>query len=594
MMNVLQRIPRASSHSIESLNTIARQPQVEQPQTTQFHVLVRHFFERFFTHELASAGGDARTRLTQIACAMGIPSVVVTLYLYTPYHMPHAVRPYWAQVSDHYFYVLYSFVAMGLLTLFEWDLFFPDLLDLHVLSHLPVRTARTFRARVTAIAILIGAALFDCNILSFLILPAAVDPPHLLRFWGAHLAAVACAGITGAALFLSVEGLLLGLLGDRVFRKLALALQGFSVAALLTALLSFPAISQFLPELTSSPLARWFPPFWFLGIDQRILEGPAAPGPFHTLARLGLTATLLCCLAAALTYPLAWLRRTKSLAEGGARRSARNPASVPLHGILHSTLARRPASRAVWHFITQNLLRVPRYRMVLVMAGGADAALVLASVSRLSLTSHRLFFTFSSEGLLAVVPIVAFWTVAGLRSTFLAPADQRGRWIFSVTAGKPTVLQIGAARRWTMTCSLALTGAAVLGIAVAEPSLLHTERFVAGQILAAVALSVLLTDGLFLKVHTIPFTGSKPNDAANFALLLIPYLGFFPFLVVFTVAIEPQIELGWTRLLSVAAACCAAHIGLSLWHRRRIADHLSSIDPDDDEEEFPLRLGLRY
>jgi len=594
MMPVLQRLSRGSSHSIESLNTMALQPPRERPQSTQFHVLVRHFFERFFAHELASADGDSRTRLTQIACAMGIPGVVVTLYLYTPYHLPHAVRPYWAQVSDHYFYVLYSFVAMGLLTLFEWDLFFPDLLDVHVLSHLPVRTIRTFCARVTAIAILIAAALFDCNILSFLILPAAVDPPHLLRFWAAHLAAVVCAGLSGSAFFLALEGLLLGLLGDRVFRKIALALQGISVAALLTALFSFPVVSRLLPNLTASSLARWFPPFWFLGIDQRMLDGSAAPAPFQALAHFGWFATLLCTAIAALSYPLAWLRRTRSLAEGGARRSFRNPASVPLHGLLHRTIARSPATRAVWHFITQNLLRVPRYRMVLVMAGGAGAALVLASVSRLTLAPHHLFFTFSSEGLRSVVPIVAFWTVAGLRSTFLAPADQRGRWIFSATAGKPTVLHIAAARRWTMTVTIAFTGAGVLGIVLAEPPALLSDRFVTGQILTAVALSVLLTDGFFLKVHTIPFTGSKPNDAANFALLLIPYLGFFPFLVVFTVALEPQIELSWTRLLSVAAACYAAHLGLSVWHRRRIADHLRAIDADEDEEEFPLRLGLRY
>lgn len=592
-MPVLLRIPPASDHSVESLNTLARKEPVEPPQSTQFHVLVRHFFERFFTHELASAEGDSRTRLTQVACAMGIPGLVVTLYLYTPYHMPHAVRPYWAQVSDHYFYVLYSFVAMGLLTIFEWDLFFPDLLDLNVLSHLPVRSGRTFRARVTAISILIGSALFDCNILAFLVLPAAVDPPHLLRFWAAHFVAVACAGITGSAFFLGLEGLLLGLLGDRVFRKLALGLQGFSVAALLTALFSYPAISGFLPNLASSSMARWLPPFWFLGIDQRMLDGAAAPATFHTLARIGFAATLLCCAAAAASYPLAWLRRTRSLAEGAARRSARSHVSIPLHGFLHRTIARQPATRAVWHFITQNLLRVPRYRMVLVMAGGAGAALVLASVSRLALASHRLFFTFSPDGLRAVVPIVAFWTVAGLRSTFLAPADQRGRWVFRAIAGKATALHIGAARRWTMTSSLVLSGATVLWIVIAEPPMRHA-RFVAGQALVAVALSVLLTDGFFLKVKTIPFTGFKPNDAANFALLLIPYLGFFPFLVVFTVALEPAIELSWARLLVVAAACGAAHLGLSHWHRNRIADHLRQIEADDDEEEFPLRLGLRY
>jgi hypothetical protein len=585
---------QASTPAIASLSVLALEAPLEAQQSTQFRTLVRHFFDRFFADELASAEGDSRTRLIQIACAMGLPNLVVTLYLYTPYHMPHAVRPYWAQTSDHYFYVLYSFVAMGLLTIFEWDLFFPDLLDLHVLSHLPVRSGRTFGARVTAIAILIMVAVFDGNILAFLVLPAAVDPPHLLRFWAAHAIAAGCAGVTGASSFLTLEGVLLGILGDRIFRKLALGLQGGAVAALLAALFTFPAVSRFLPDLIPAPAARWFPPFWFLGIDQRVLEGAAAPAAFQTLARHGVAATLLCGAVAAASYPLAWLRRTKSLTEGPARRSGRNFVFLPLHGILHATATRTPATRAIWHFISQNLLRVPRYRMVLVMAGGAGAALVFASVARVGVASHRLFFAFSADGLRAAVPVVAFWTVSGLRSTFLAPADQRGRWIFRATAGKATMPHIAAARRWTMICSLILTAATVAGVALSGPSAPNRNRFLAGQILIAAALSILLTDAFFLNVKTIPFTGSRPNPAANFALLLIPYAGFFPFLVMFTVALEPQIEARWSRLLGVAAGCIVAHAGLSYVHHNRIADHLSQIDLDDEEEEFPLRLGLRY
>ncbi|HTW50080.1 MAG TPA: hypothetical protein VMD92_19130 [Acidobacteriaceae bacterium] len=583
-----------SVSAVASLNVLSAQSPAAAPQRTQFRILVGHFLERFFAHELASGEGDSRTRLMQIACALGIPNLVVTLYLYTPYHTPHAVRPYWAQVSDHYFYVLYSFVATGLLTIFEWDLFFPDLLDLYVLSHLPVRNGRAFRARVTAIAVLVTVAVFAGNILAFLVLPAAVDPPHLLRFWAAHAIAVTCAGLTGATLFLGLEGVLLGILDDRIFRKLALGIQGLAVAALLGALFTFPAVSRFLPELTAAPAARWFPPFWFLGMDQRLLDGPAAPPQFHALAHMGYAATLLACALTAASYPLAWLRRTKGLVEGVARRSARNHILVPLHGFLHHTAARQPATRAIWHFITQNLVRVARYRMVLVMVGGAGAALVFASVARIGIASHRPYFAFSAGGLRGALPIVAFWTVSGLRSTFLAPADQRGRWIFRATAGKAALPHIAAARRWTMTCSLLLTAATVLWIAMAEPRSMLTPRFVAGQILVAIALSVLLTDGFFLNVRTIPFTGAKPNAAANFALLLIPYLGFFPLVVMFTVALEPRIEASWNRLLGVAAACLAAHLGLSHMHRSRIADHLNQIDVDEDEEEFPLRLGLRY
>src|ERR1700689_1401458 len=217
MLSVV-REPKPPRDAVLSLQVLARSSPEEAEQPTQFRVLVRHFLDRFFTNELASAEGDAKTRLVQAACAIGMPGFVVALYLYTPYHMPHQVRPYWAQVGDHYFYVLYSMVAMGVVTIFEWDLLFPDLLDVFVLAPLPVRIRAMFGARVTAIFILLGAALFDSSFLAPLVLPAATEPPHLFRFLAAPLTAGAAAGVFGAAFFLALEGVLLGLLGDRFFR----------------------------------------------------------------------------------------------------------------------------------------------------------------------------------------------------------------------------------------------------------------------------------------------------------------------------------------------------------------------------------------
>ena len=119
---------------------------VRAPKRSQFSHLVRHFLERFFNHETASPDGDAKTRLVQIAFATGLPPFLIAIYLWPVYHptivypQDHPVfgrlPPYWLQVNHHLFFVLYSLVAMGVATVFEWDLFFPDLLDLSVLGHL--------------------------------------------------------------------------------------------------------------------------------------------------------------------------------------------------------------------------------------------------------------------------------------------------------------------------------------------------------------------------------------------------------------------------------------------------------------------------
>jgi hypothetical protein len=590
---------------ILSLEVLTRkEPMEAKRRPTQFNVLVRHFLDRFFTNELSSADGDAKTRLVQVACALGVPGFVMAFYLYTPYHLPHGrvgkywgPRPYWSAVGDHYFYVLYSLVAMGLITIFEWDLLFPDLLDVVVLSPLPTRPRHMLGARVAAIFILMAAALFDSNFLAPIVLPAATDPPHLLRFWAAHLVAVAASGIFGAAFFLALEGMLLGVLGDRMFRKIALALQGFFVMALLTLLFLYPTLAGALGTLLPSGgrLMYCVPSFWFLGIYQRILDGPATPAVFIRLAHIGWAALVTVIVVAAGSYPLAWWRKTRGLVEGTAKRERRNWMAVPARGLMHATLARTPACRAIWQFIGQNLLRVPRYRMVLVMYGGMGAALLLATVARVSVTHGTIAFIFSREGLRATVPIVAFWTVSGLRSTFLAPADQRGRWIFRVVLGKAGLAEVGAAKRWVFLWSTLLSLAAAGACACLTRGHASDDwQFAVGQIIVAVGWSAVLTDLFFLNVSTIPFTGARSSSATNFALLLIPYLGFFPAVVMFTVALEPIIEASVGHLAIAAGVAAAAHLLLRAMHRSRMAEHVDRIDADEDEEEFPLRLGLRY
>lgn len=603
-MASMARGPRPSRHEVLSLAVLARRNgRVRDDAPSQFRVLVRHFLDRFFNNELASADGDAKTRLVQVACAIGVPGLIVALYLYPVYHLPRGhvgrywgPRPYWSQAGDHYFYVVYSMVLMGLVTIFEWDLLFPDLLDVFVLSSLPTRVRKMLAARVTAIFILLGAALFDSNFLAPIVLPAAVDPPHLFRFWAAHILAVAASGVFGAAFFLALQGALLGLLSDRLFRKISLWVQEVFVCALLTLLFLYPVMAGTMSALLApdSSLALWVPSFWFLGIYERILGGPSTPAIFVHMARLGCMALAVAVTLAVAFYPLAWLRKTRGLVEGTPKRERHSRAAVPLRRMLHATCARTPAARAVWQFIGQNLLRIPRYRMVLVMYGGMGVALLFAAVTRVSLHHRHLAFFFSPAGLRATVPIVAFWTVSGLRSTFLAPADPRGRWIFRVILGRAGTQEISAAKRWVFLWSSSLSLMAAASGCILAGDAARGWLFAADQALVALGWSLILTDLFFLNVTTIPFTGARSSAATNFALLLIPYLGFFPAVVMFTAALEPVLETSVGHLALGVGLVSAAHLVLRAMHRSRIADHVNSIDADEDEEEFPLRLGLRY
>lgn len=577
-----------------SLNVLAGKAGGSPERLSQFRVLMRHFLDRFFGSELASADGDVKTRLVQAVCVIGLPPLVLSLYLYTPYHLPFRARSYWQQAGDHYFFVLYTMVAMGLVAIFEWDLLFPDLLDVFILSSLPVKPLRLLAARIAAILLLIASAVLASGFLAPLVLPAATDPPHMVPFLAGYCIAVASGGLFAATLALDVEALLLALFGDRWFRRVSLWIQGIAVVALLSSLFLYPVIFGSLPGLllSGSRPMLCFPPFWFLGIYQTILGGGQKLPVLSELARMGFLGTAVTVVLSLVLYPLAWWRRTAGLVTGAAKRERLHPVATLLHKAFHAMVVREPKARAVWHFVGQNLLRVPRYRMVLVLYGGAGVSLVLACALRVAVEHGTILVAVSPEGLRAAVPVAAFWTVSGLRSTFLAPVDQRGRWVFRAVQGQPAWFQMQAARRWVFLWGTLLTLCVValaFGVTTAP-----SWRAALTQGFVAVALSALLTDGFFLNVRTIPFTGTKPNSATNLALLMIPYLGFFPVIVLLTVGAESWLGAGLSHLAVAAFAALAAHLCMLRIHRTRITEQLQQVEADEDQEDFPMRLGLRY
>jgi uncharacterized membrane protein YwzB len=576
-----------------SLGVQAQIPVVEAQERSQFHLLVHHFLERFFTNEMVSADGETKARLLQVAYTIALPGMVVALFLFPLYHAP-LERPFWSQVSDHYFYVMYSFVTVGSVTIFAWDLLFPDLLDLFILSSLPIANKRLFLARIVAACLFLGLFLCGINALGAIFYPLLSEPPGLTRHMFAHLLAVLGSGAFAATFFLSLQGVMVAVLGERLFRTVSPVLQGVATMVLLTILLLFPVLSRFLEVLTRSSTARYFPPFWFLGIYERLVAGPSAQPVFTTLAKTGCQATAVAVALTVATYPLAYRRRKRYLVEGSGTADTQNLAVAPFHQLLHATLLRNPIQRGIYHFISYGLLRTQRHRVYLAMYSGLGLALLIACVALLKLAHGHLSLALSADGLRAAVPIAAFWTIAGLRSAFLSPMDRRGSWVFRVILGKPGVEQLAATTLWILPCVLLLTLGMVTLISLVAAPELHDWRSAVSQTVVAIGLCLLLTDALFLKVTSIPFTGERRAPATNLAFILLQYFGFSPPLVLLTVALEPWLEVSMWHVAGAVGCIVAVHLLMVRIHRKNAEYYANLIDLDDDEEEFPQRLGLRY
>jgi hypothetical protein len=589
----LNGIFKPPEYPVLSLEVQARMPIEEPQERSKFQLLVRHFLERFFSNEMVSTDGDAKTRLLQVVCAIALPGMVLALYLFAPYHAPHG-RSFWSQVSDHYIYVMYSFVAVGAVSIFAWDLFFPDLLDVVVLASLPIAHRKLFMARIVALSLFLGLFLFGTNALGSIFFPVVCDLPSFAHHFFAHLLAVTASGMFAAAFFLALQGVVLAVMGERFFRTISPLLQGISIMMLVTILLFFPVLSPFLQVLMNSPTSRYFPPFWFLGIYERLLGGSSALPVFTGLAGTGCLATVLVIALAILSYPLAYRRRTRHLVEGSGALSTLNSAAMPVHHLLHATLLRNGVQRGIYHFISYSLLRTQRHRVYLAIYGGLGLALITASVLLLKLGHGRIAFALSPDGLRAAVPIVAFWTIVGLRNAFLSPADRRGSWLFRVILGRPGETHLAAAKLWVLLCGMILSlGTVALACAIAPPHLRGWKSFTS-QALIAVALCLLITEALFLKVRTIPFTGAAGAPPTNLAFILLQYFGFFPPLVLLTLSLEPWLEANLWHAAGTIGAIVAVLLWMRRVHKMNVNYFSNLIDIDEDEEEFPQRLGLRY
>ena len=594
-----------------SLNAQAAMGAVRAPKRSQFSLLVRHFLERFFNHETASPDGDAKSRLVLIAVATGIPGFMVALYLWPVYHpfigwppgkpLNAGPPPYWLQVNHHFFFVIFSFVAMGIITVFEWDLFFPDLLDVFVLTTLPVQNGKLFLARVAAIAIFIVGFLLDANFLAPLVIPSTFEPPNLWRLIGGHLLAVLGAGLFSAAFVLALQGVLLSALGERLFRRVSLLLQGISISVLLMLLLLFPVLSGGVPAFLQSGRSWIFfwPPFWFLGVYQRILEGPSAPAVFAHLAQTGCVALLATLALAALAYPLAYMRRVRQLVLGSGTRDTRSWAAQPANRLLHATLLRAPGSRAVFHFISHTLMRVQRYRIYLVLYGGVGLSVLVASVVRLTVIHGRVSIEISADGVRSAVAIVAFWTLAGLRMAFFSPGNRQGSWAFRIVDGRPphvdkALEQSRAAELWALLWAAIATLSVLIILRLLAPPELRTAAAGASLLLIGEGSCLLLADVLFLNVKSVAFTGEFTREQPSLAMTLLKYFTFLPLIAWAPIVAEPWIEVSLWHFATAILAVAAAHWALRKQRLRILEEHCAMPALEDDEDDFPMKLGLRY
>ncbi len=532
-------------------------------------ILIDHFFRRFFDNDTLQVDGDTQTTVVRALSIVAVPEMIIILYLQLLYPPQPLQRPPWNVIEDHYFFDLFSFVVMGAVSIFEWEMLFPDRLDFLVLTPLSLKPLQLLAAKATALIAFLALFLFACNFFGIWMLPA-ISRFSFFRQVYAHGAAVLLAGAFAALFFLALGGVLLCVLGAARFRAVSPVIQMLSVTALVLLLLHCVNYVDSMQALLSGTLGmvRWLPPVWFVGLYEQLLHGNAAPAFAREMTRYAVRGTLILALVVSFTYPIAWARMRKMAIEGSSR-SRRKPFRW-FTQLVHAII-RRPGERAIFHFIGQTMARNNRYQVYLAMYCGTGLALAVACTVTFRANRGNLQTVISDTGLHAVMPLLLFWVIAGVRAAFAFPLNLPAGWIFRIT-GARTSECAAAARRWTFVCALGVICSILTALRLAG---WNAQRLVV-QAVWGLCLGVLLTDGFFFFQQSVPFNRSRMPGRTSFPLMLTLYVGVLPPFIFEVSSMEIRMENKLLLLLLLASVTTAIHLVLEMLHQ----------GPEEVEEEM--------
>jgi hypothetical protein len=139
--------------ALSASQTASSVPEVH---TYVFRVLVQHFFRRFFDNDTVQVEGDTQTTVVRAIAVVTVPGMMCAFFLQNSYPR----KDPWLAMGDQYFFVLLSFLVMAAVSIFEWEMLFPDRLDFLVLSTLPIKAVQMLAAKASALLGFLALFLF--------------------------------------------------------------------------------------------------------------------------------------------------------------------------------------------------------------------------------------------------------------------------------------------------------------------------------------------------------------------------------------------------------------------------------------------------
>jgi hypothetical protein len=558
---------------------------------SQFRELARHFFSRFFDNDLVAINSDdvdMRATVVNILAILAAPGMLLPFLFMTKYvklqQAPMYVRDL-ASLGEKEFFICFSMTVMGLVTVIEWEMLFPDRRDYANLTPLPIRLRTMFGAKIAALLAFLAIFSLVINAFSPVMFPAVVIQKgsllEVIPFARCHIVTILAANTFVFFLCVAVQGILMNVLGYRVFRRVSPYVQ-FALVALL--ILMFLLSGRMVSELqlhAANPAAVYaFPPLWFLGLYQTQL-GWTNP-VFRELARSARMAAGWTTAGALITYLLSYKRHvTRSL------ESADEFATVPsamesfVSRLLDRFVVRDGLQQAAFYFIWKTLTRSRRHKLLFAAYVAGGCALIFEDLAVLVARGGNSWMYHPIPELLPAPLILAFFTLCGMRHVFAVPAELRANWVFQVS-------DRGEARRCLAGVKKAMI---VLGVVPLFALLLPLHVLFWGwrtallHMLFGAVVSLLLVDVLLVNFEKFPFTCSYLPGKRNLKVMWPIYLFSFTTYVSAFLTLEYWMLQRPLRFFSLAAVVILVRAALAIYRWRVVGRDVALVY---DEQPEPL------
>lgn len=419
-----------------------------------YRVLVRHFFNRLFDSELIASGGslaESAATVLGLLWASGIPVAWVTVnkHWLMSIRTPEAIRQA-VTWSDREFLISMSMAIMGAVAIFCWESVFPDRRDCLILSGLPLRPSLLMGAKLTTLAGTFVATTVMANFVTTFFFPIATmfrgTVDEGLLAYASHIITVGSASAFVFLTMLAVQGLLANLLPYRVFQRASAWVQLLALFGILFLFFVIPPIAS-LSALTAPQnrqTALWLPPFWFLGLYQKML---GTQHPFiDRLAGLALCGLAISAVSAGVLYAIGYRRlMRRTIEEAGTVGDSGVERWVWLENLLDRVFLNRSTERAAFHFVWRTMTRNRGHRLMLAAYAATGLVYVVEGIANLLQKGGGHALLKPNVELSAFALILPFFVLLGLRALFAMPVELKANWIFRLTdLGRPDEYVRGA------------------------------------------------------------------------------------------------------------------------------------------------------